>query len=432
MDTTVDEPINIYDTDASNRFLRALWSEFKKVFGNCGWQYTPWKDGPNQKISFGFVDVNRPEGALEVGITYKQMGSIRTIFFNHHDDGRSVDPTSDLAKAIRRSIETALTRADLPEFTKCLSKVECLRGPPSYYAGRSFRIVPISQRRFDLHLTVRAYDDPDARTELTARMSSVLDIISVETNSAFWQLADGDRLDNQRLETAIDQTETFAPDPNWMDDYPVENGCYLLSGEGVKLIDWVAAGTFDGNESVSTLLRAFSHFHTARKYAAQVTDLFDSEEPTIEIDGRGSIPMWVRDHRLQVAGQMGAAHAEITGTLYMSALEVASKLGAAISENCEKCGQPQYKISRRVTDLMTECGGEYLGRFAKQYYGQRSGYLHEGLMLTSTDYAGVSIPRLDPSSDSGCLMQISSPSLNLLEYAGYCLRKVLKRIVRNS
>src|SRR5262249_28590561 len=145
---------------------------------------------------------------------------------------------------------------------------------------------------------------------------------------------------------------------------------------------------------------------------SDVVELGDAE-PSGE--GESSFSMRIRDRRLEAGGQMGAAHAEITGVLYMSALEVAAKIGAPPPERCAGCGELQYKISRRVTDLLASCGGENLARVAREYYGQRSRYLHEGMLLAAGNYMGTSVPQLDPSSPSGCRMQVASPSLNLRE-----------------
>lgn len=41
--------IGITDVKDSNEFLRCLWSEKAKEFGNCGWQYIPIKDGSKKK-----------------------------------------------------------------------------------------------------------------------------------------------------------------------------------------------------------------------------------------------------------------------------------------------------------------------------------------------------------------------------------------------
>ena len=280
-------------------------------------------------------------------------------------------------------------------------------------------------------LSVNAYDATDAETEGVPKVGRVLDVLSAETNSAFWPASGRRDAPDEPLAKPVERVEAFADDPAWMDDYPIRDGLFLLSPEGVGLLNLVAADA--ASSDVVTLLRACNHFHTARKYAAQVTDVLEGDDPVPTPGGAGySISLRVRDRRLEAAGRMGAAHAEITGTLYMSALEVASKIGGPPTGNCASCGQPQYKISQRVADLLTRHGGEQLGKLSEEYYAQRSQYLHEGSMLGTSNYVGTSIPQLDPSSPTGCAVQSVSPSLNLKEYAGFCLRKVSKQLLTSA
>jgi len=412
----------------ANRFLRTLWAEFRKVCGKCAWQYTPYRDGPRNLIFLGFADIGRPEGGVGVSVTYVKKGSIRSICFTHGLD-RPVDPQSDLGQLIQTTVEAARARMASPERKAYQVTVECLDRPLWFYEGHSFRMEPKSRRRFSLSVAVAAFDKPDAETQLIPRMRQILDLLSVETNSAFWPLLRGNDERDEPLEQAPDRSGLFVDDPNWMDDYPVRERLYLLSAEGKRLLELVAEEESLGGP-ISTFMRACNHFHTARKYDAQVTDVLEvgKAEPTGQA-GEYVIPLTVRYSRLEAAGQLGAAHAEITGTLYMSALEIASKIGGPEPTACPKCGQQQFKISQRVTDLMTRCGGENLGRFAEGYYNQRSQYLHEGVMLSDLSYAGISIPLLDPSSTSGCRAQGASPSRNLREYVGFAMRRVLKEVV---
>jgi hypothetical protein len=221
-------------------------------------------------------------------------------------------------------------------------------------------------------------------------------------------------------------------DPDLMDDYPIHDGLFLISAQGKRLLQAVAKEE-TLVEPIATFTRACNHFHTARKYHAQIWDVLELGAPErTEQAEEHVVSVNVRNSRLEAAGQVGAAHAEITGTLYMSALEVASKIGAAEPEPCPQCGQPRYRISQRVTDLMTKHGGPKLGQLAKAYYSDRSKYLHEGIMLSDSSYAGVSIPLLDPSGPTGCRTQTASPSPNLQEYTGFCMRRVLKEIVNRE
>ena len=252
-------------------------------------------------------------------------------------------------------------------------------------------------------------------------MRQVLNVLSVETNSAFWPLNAGQVEEDEPLAKPLDKTEVFSADPDWMDDCPVQDDKLLISREAMRLIDTVAGGG-EIPEDLSIFLRACNHFHIARKYAAQVLDLFELGEAEQVGNHEFAMPINIRNRRLEAAGEVGDAHAEITGALFMSAMEVAAKIGQPKAEACKECGQLRYKISQRVTDVMKKHGGENLARIAKSYYSQRSQYLHEGMMLSPLNYTGTSILQLDPSSPSGCLMQTASPDPNLRDYVGFCMR----------
>lgn len=221
--------------------------------------------------------------------------------------------------------------------------------------------------------------------------------------------------------------ETYQLDPEWIDGLSVQNGHLVLSQEGVALLDRVLSSDL-ADEETSRYVRACHHFHVARKYDAQVMDTLIHHSTRMTSTG-GVISMRTRDRRLDHAREVGAAHAEITTVLYVSALEVASLIGSMPPESCNECGQPRYKISERVRTLAGEMAGESVQRYMGGYYPSRSKFLHEGFLLSREDYVGTSMPRLDPSSPTGCVTQIASPDLNLREYTGQILRKVGKELL---
>lgn len=418
--------VDIYNTRDANLFLRALWAELRGQCGKCDWQYTPYKDGQRNKIFIGFADINRPEGPLEISVAYVQRGTIRSISFNHAED-RPVDLGSELGSLLDQSVKDAIQKMGKPELQDYSVTIEGLYATPRYYIGDAFSFEPLSRRRFKLALGVRAFDKMDAEPELVRKMKQVLNILSVETNSAFWPLVGGGVEADEPLVNPVEKSEVFPADPDWIDDCPVQDGQLLISGPGKRLLDVVAGGEPTADE-VDTYLRACNHFHVARKHAAQICDVVELREADQIGRNEFVMPLTIRNHRLESAGQVGDAHAEITGTLFMSAMEVAAKIGMPEAEACKKCGQLKYRISQRVRDLMGRFGGEQLAKIANDYYTQRSQYLHEGTMLSPSNYTGTSIPQLDPSSPTGCLMQTASPNPNLRNYVGFCLRKVLKEI----
>lgn len=419
--------IGIDNARDANLFLRALWAEFRRECGKCAWQYMPYKDGQKNRIFIGFADINRPEGTLEISVTYAKRGTIRSILLNHSED-RPIDPRSELGRLLKRSVKSAVAKMGNPHRKSHLVKVEGLHAPPRCYSTDSFSFDPLSRRHFTLTLAVHAFDRTDAEPEFIRTMRQILNVLSVETNSAFWHSIAGQAEEDEPLAQPLDMSEVFPADPDWIDHCPVQDGKFLISREGKQLIDVIAGGR-PIHDDVSTFLRACNHFHVARKYAAQIHDLIELGEVEPVAENESVMRMRIRNQRLEAAGQVGDAHAEITGALFMSAMEVAAKIGRPKAEACKECGQLKYKISQRVTDLMNKCGGKRLARIAKGYYSQRSQYLHEGTMLSPSNYSGTSIPQLDPSSPTGCLMQTALPDPNLRDYVGYCLRKVLKQVV---
>ena len=364
---------------------------------------------------------------MQISITYGRRGTIRAILFNHSDN-QPVVPSSELGALLQQSVKDAMAKMRDPGRKSYVATVEGLHLSPRFYRGNSFEIEPISRRRFKLSLTVLAFDKVDAEPEFVRKMKQVLNVLSVETNSAFWPLDNSQTAEDEPISQKVDTSEMFSPDPDWIDGCPLQDEQLLISRESVALLDLIA-GDAPGVEDIGRFLRACNHFHIARKYAAQLLDLLKLSETRQVSDNEYVMSMIVRDPRLEIAGKMADAHAEISGTLFMSAMEVAARIGVQDPESCGECGQVRYKISQRVTDLMERCGGEHLASVSKDYYSQRSKYLHEGVMLSESNYTGVSIPQLDPSSPTGCLLQTTAPSPNLRDYVGFCLRKVLKEIV---
>lgn len=416
--------LGLSSLDDANSFLRALWAEFRRRFGKCGWNYQPFRNGKAQRIFIGFADIGRKEGSIQIEIGYKTKGSIQEIEFS--TEAGAIDSDSDLGSEIAQAVAAAIAnRASRQQHTFEMA-IEGLHFSPIKYLGSRFRIQPVTSSDFVLALGVDGFDSVDAKSVCRGASQHVLDLLAVETNSAYWprEIFDGEPADDDTIPTDI-----YCEEADWIEACPRRDERYLISREATQVIEMIAEGqlTKDGE----TLLRAASHFHSARKYAAQKLDVHQAgdSQPIEGKDGWYSIPIEVRDSRLEAAGQMSAAHAEITATLYMSAIEVASLVNSPPQQTCSSCGQPQYKISQRVTQLVRRYAGEHVARIVKEYYGQRSKYLHDGRMIAASDYVGSSIPQLDPSSSSGCKVQVSGPDPSLCDFVGLCLRAVLKEIM---
>jgi hypothetical protein len=413
--------VGIDDNEEANKFLRKLWAEFRREFGKCGWNYSPHTIGEAHTIIFGMMDIGIPEGALQVDIFYLKKGTIQTISFDFIEQKPSEDRVNELNQRIQAIISISKSNFYQPSKFFLETGIDSLFMPLGYYKGEAF-LTHLSQgTRFNLAIETKGYDDIDVQTECKSKILQCLDLLSIETNSTFWH----DVLVNE-AEQDVDNEEILVQDLDWIDDYPVINKKFRLSKAGKKFLDLISKDQL--NKAQELFLMACNHFHTARKYDAQVYDCL-KHHSTEEIEsGLYQITLEERDERLSMAAKMGSTHMEIASVLYISALEVASSIDIEKPKNCPQCGQTVYGIGRRVVDMVEKYLNVHLGKEFKRYYGKRSKYLHAGELLYNYSYIGITIPQLDPSDQTGCRVNSAIPLVNLREYTSFCLRKVLQSL----
>ncbi|WP_219623432.1 hypothetical protein, partial [Vibrio parahaemolyticus] len=92
--------------------------------------------------------------------------------------------------------------------------------------------------------------------------------------------------------------------------------------------------------------------------------------------------------------------------------------------SCAECSQKVFSIRRRVLELVRRYHPDHLVKFFDKYYQDRSKYLHAGSFSSSSNYYGVTIPQLDPNSESGCHMQTSVFPMNLRDFTSFIFRQV--------
>lgn len=417
--------VGIYEQEKANQFLRRLWAEFRKDFGKCAWQYTPHKIGKANLIFLGMMDIGISEGALQVEISYEKKGTIKNISFDFISQKPSNHRIREINEQIKVIIETSKTK--LNQISECFFEtgVVSLFQALGYYRGEAF-ITHLSQgNKFNLSISTLGYDEIDAQTECKSKILKFLDLLSVETNSCFW-------MDNlvKKAGEEVDEEEVFVKDLEWIDDYPLICEALRLSEAGKKFIELIAQDKL--NKDQELFLSACNHFHTARKYDAQVSDLLKHRSMEEVESGVYQITFEERDKQLSIAAKMGATHMEIASVLYISALEVASSIGIEEPKNCPECDQKVYSIGRRVVDMVEKYLNTHLAKEFKRYYGKRSKYLHAGKLILNYSYIGTTIPQLDPSDSTGCRVHSGIPLLNLREYTSFCLRKVLQSLVADS
>lgn len=421
---------NISSLFESNSFLRASWAELRSIFGKCAWNYQPFKDGNSQTIFLGWADINQKQ-VIPISLVYSQKSIVREIHFGEQF-GEPIDEKSDLGKKLKDAVDKAYQRRNSPD-TKILQvSVSSLYRSLAPYSGQWFKISPDQHPISLLRIKIRAFDNIDAKAELLRISSYLLDILSVETNSLFWLSSQEDMHDNvsglESEKAAFPEVNTFVSDEEWIDNIPHGNGYLLISPQAVQFFDSILSKNELSVEE-ETFIRSCHHFHVAREQDALIYDrLVSSEEQKDEDE---ATTLFFQQHpQLKSASMLSRRAEEIATVLYMSAIEVASTIDSNPSERCTTCGQEQYKISTRVVDYVKKYlkleEGHHISKVFKSHYGKRSKYLHAGVVLS--DHSETTVPRLDPSSDSGVSQKTSVLVINLRQWIGYMLRQQLKSI----
>ena len=416
--------VGIDEQEKANLFLRALWAELRKSFTKFSWSYFPSKDGKQNKVFFGFLNLGL-DSTIDISINYKKKGGIKEIFF----DGVEVNSVEGLkiSKAVKNALQIYLN----PEGYYCISVfVKSLYFPISFYKGTFFKVIPMNETEFELTLMIYAYDEIDTKSISKIIFNNVIDILSVETNQCFWLI--NNKRDNLRTE----EKENQFSNEDWFDDYPIIDSKFLISEKTFILIDSFLSEIIH-QQKLKKFLNACMLFHTARKYEAQIRDYIktsDLKEQGTEYSESfksevvvSSMEVGIRDSNLFAANIVGAKQSEISMILYISSLEVLSILSLEETDNkqCRECGQKVYSISKRVSDFVENHNGKHIAKFIKEYYSLRSKYVHEGQHLSLENYSGISLPQLDSASSTGCAFNNAPPLTNLQEFIGNSFRKVI-------
>lgn len=388
--------INFDNIEDSNNFLRALWSQIRTVFGSCGWQFMPYRDGENNTIHFGHFSANEL-GVLSSRITYGKKGSIKKIIFEDVND-KEIILEERLKGLLDKCVSSAKDYKSLLTDYWLKTTIKSLYYPISNYQGEEFRIVPVGSHLFDLTIHIKAYDRVDAKSFINEKFNKVLDYLSVHTNNIYFYSNENDRLECSAMDK---RNEVYSTDYEWIDYCPSEDAKFLLFEESKRVIDKMLLEETDEIEKYFTACRLF---HSASKYMSLIFDYKKLDTTQVR--------------------QIDLPNNEVSMIQFMSALEVASEIGSSKPETCCECGQLKYSISRRVLDMVNKYCGKYSDRLFKAYYIDRSKYVHAGKFFSNNTYQGVSIPQLDINSSDGCVSQVSMKSLVMAkDLTSYCLRK---------
>lgn len=418
----------------SNNFLRALWAELRNKFGKCIWSYQPRKiEEISQTIFLGWIDINQKK-RISVSIRYTKTTIVSEIHFGENKFDKPLKESSQLGQQLKDAINKAYHRRNNPDIITLQLPISSLYKSLAPYSAQWFKILPKQHPISLLSFNVKAFDPIDAEAKALFVSSYILDILSVETNSLFWLL---DKDENQDITSKIESEEltypkvnTFVPNEEWMEDVPDSNEYLVLSSQAVQFLDRILCKD-ELNDKEKIFMRACHHFHVAREQDMLRSNRLipvgkqKNEDESITL-------LMGEDSRFKSAVKFSTGAEEIATVLYMSTIEVATKVDFDSSERCCKCGQMQYQSSARVINYVKKyliSKDEHpLVKIFNSYYTKRSEYLHAGIVLRDHSYTRTPIPQLDTSLNSAKSQNTSVDVSHLRKWIGYMLRQQLKSL----
>lgn len=417
--------IGITDKNESNEFLRCLWAEMASEFGECNWQYMPSRNKLNKTITFGFMNIG--VAVLMAGITYKNNGSIIKLFFGYSgthyeykgEQEEELKKESHLGQRLVKVVRNA--RKNVRNYKEYLAQ-PIIRSlfPLSNYIGDNFKSEIVTGNKTNIHFPIFAYDENQAQGKITQKINQFMDFLSVETNAPFWTSLSPQK---ENHETVVLVDEIFQ-EPDFIDGFSIKDEYLTISEKAKEFLSYITR--YDGeDEDLLTFLNACSHFHTARKYDAQINDYQGYIEHPSEEGVGVEIEIYTKYQDLQTALVTGGSQTEIATTLYMSAIEVVTLIGFK-SDKCMECKQDKFGIGSRVRHIVGKYLDSHLARQFNDYYDKRSKYLHRGNMLTNDEPLSSSVPLLDVERENGCKFPVQLSLINLREYTSYVLRAFYK------
>ncbi len=392
--------VNIEGNIESNLFLRNLWS----ILGedtHRAWQLFPRKDALNNRTYFGVFSCSLLSEVYMISIKYKTKGSINSIIFETLGESEVVESDK---KLIKKSVESALKfHEDIKKYW-CSIRFRTIGLSLNNYSEEMFEIESfkrVTEFSQDMRLSiyVNGFDKIDVEAISKKKQIVIIDFLSTIIGSALYH----GKMDSDESEAA--EVNNYY-DSNWIEEPPLIHGKLLMNSKAKEFLNSYLKEEI--SEKMNIYLSASRLYHTALKYYSFI---YFSER----IDNSNFI-------------QYDASPYEIANTLFMSSLEVLSKIIGGKEATCNECGQKRYSIRRQAIDLCEKYSDGYLPKeVIDTYYKDRSSYVHAGLTYSDMSYTGSSIPTLTQTAD--VIGQIPLVNLSSLkESIGFIFRAVLGEI----
>lgn len=370
--------VGLKSNKETNDFLRCLWSRLAATFGKLAWQYSPYRIGNTIIVGIACIGDNT---YLKIRLTYKQRGCVASIDFA--PDGTFNHDT--LYSQLKKCVKEALNPDKYIRSVLYKGKLD-----------KSISFQKKSRKNFviegdSLTLKVLGYDEEDCATMFKAQLLQVCNFLTFDTLRYI-------TLSNTHT-GEIRQKHNFI-----MSLIDSQTGEVVVEKEKNKMYQ---------NLVVSERMADYIDSYLERPYGYE--EHYTNFDKSVQLFAQG-----VRNEELSgmVTG-LPEPYAEQAIVAYMSALEIIT-LGDKEPETCKCCGQMRYSIARRVTDLANAAIKGW-GEFVKGYYGDRSKYVHTGMLLSSNSYNGRSVPLMSKSSKTGMIVQVGRVGDSLRDMVKYCI-----------
>ena len=370
--------LGITSNKETNDFLRCLWARLTATFGEMGWQFMPMRTGNSIFVGFVTFGANL---SMQVTLHYKRRGCLSKIEF-YVMDSTDEDET-------KRLIGLCLNEAQQP------SKYEV----SGYIKGGLDKNISFSVSKRQnfavegntLILKIKGYDRNDRLSMYRIQLQHVCDLMTFDTLRYIGQ--------SDSLMEEIRERHNFVT--------------RLVNADDDKEADAIEKNEMFRNLEVSEWMTDYIDQYLERPYMYE--EHFSLYDRSVRLFAQG-----VRNEELaHVMIGLPEPYIEQAIVNYMSALELIT-LNDKEPEICDCCGQTRYSIARRVRELAEKALPNGV-EFANEFYGNRSKYVHTGMMLSNYSYTQSSIPMMSEMSKSGLIEQVSMVDGSMKEKVKECI-----------
>lgn len=376
MNGSISFGVGFKSNKETNDFLRCLWSRMSTKFGKLAWLYSPLRI--KTTINIGQASIGEDK-ILDIKLHYNQRGCLARIEFVSNGE------IEGLKSKLKQCVCEAL------QYEK-YEMVCWVKG----HLDKNLSFIKRTGKNFGIEGTqckirVKGYDQNDCFTMTKAQILQVCNLLTFDTL--------------KYISLAGSLTEEIRKKHNFVTSFVNES-------TGVEF------SNFEKNEryrnlTISDDIAEYIDAYLERPY--EYEEHFTDFDKSVQLFAQG-----IRNEELSdIATGLPEPFVEQAIVNYMSALEVIT-LKDKEPDTCKCCGQKKYSIARRVIDI-ANAAKDGLGDFVKNYYRDRSKYVHTGALLSNNSYIGRSIPLMSKVSETGMITQVGRVPVELKEMVKACI-----------